>query len=147
MSAVAQILRTELNSNSWTVTASPDLAQFNVGEEVILKIFSQEVGNQMQGMCRFERGFEQLLPLFRGLILLGKPRSLSLIYDFDRAQAFFTFSQTEKREVVRFVNQIIELLKKEVRFKEILDKVIENNNRFRAEQSLLNSALLGAAWD
>jgi len=147
MSAVAQILRTELNSNSWTVTASPDLAQFNVGEEVILKIFSQEVGNQMQGMCRFERGFEQLLPLFRGLILLGKPQSLSLIYDFDRAQAFFTFSQTEKREVVRFVNQIIELLKKEVRFKEILDKVIENNNRFRAEQSLLNSALLGAAWD
>jgi len=147
MSAVAQILRTELNSNSWTVTASPDLAQFNVGEEVILKIFSQEVGNQMQGMCRFERGFEQLLPLFRGLILLGKPRSLSLIYDFDRAQAFFTFSQTEKREAVRFVNQIIELLKKEVRFKEILDKVIENNNRFRAEQSLLNSALHTAVWD
>jgi hypothetical protein len=101
----------------------------------------------MQGMCRFEKGFEQLLPLFRGLILLGRPRSLSFIYDFDRSQAFFTFSQSEKREVVLFVNRIIELLKKEVAFKEILNKVIENNKRFRAEQSLLNSALHGAAWD
>ncbi len=101
----------------------------------------------MQGMCRFEKGFEKLLPLFRGLILLGKPGSLSVIYDFDRAQAFFTFAQSEKREVVWFFNQIIELLKKEVAFKEILDKVIENNKRFRAEQALLHSALHGAAWD
>jgi hypothetical protein len=147
MSAVAQNFQSELTSNSWTVSTSPDLAQFSVGKQVILKIFSQEVANQMQGMCRFEKGFEQLLPLFRGLILLGRPRSLSFIYDFDRSQAFFTFSQSEKREVVLFVNRIIELLKKEVAFKEILNKVIENNKRFRAEQSLLNSALHGAAWD
>ncbi len=147
MSAVAQLVRTEPKSNSWTVTTSPDLAEFNVGREVILKIFSQEVGNQMQGMCRFERGFEELLPLFRGLILLGKPASLSLIYDFDRAQAFFTFSQTEKLEVVRFFNQIIELLKREVTFKEILNQVIENKKRFQAEQTLLHAALQGAAWD
>ena len=147
MSAVAQILRSDLQSNSWTVTTSPDLAQFSVGKQVILKIFSQEVANQMQGMCRFEKGFEQLLPLFRGLILLGKPRSLSFIYDFDRAQAFFTFSQNEKNEVIRFVNQIIELLKKEVAFKKILDQVLENNKRFWAEQALLNSALHGSAWD
>ncbi|GAB3225173.1 hypothetical protein J0A67_08815 [Algoriphagus aestuariicola] len=147
MSALVKPVKTELKSNAWTVSTSPDLSQFIVGKEVILKIFSQEVGNQMQGMCRFERGFEQLLPLFRGLILLGKPSSLSLIYDFDRAQAFFTFFQSEKVEVVRFFNRIIELLKREVAFKEILDQVIENKKRFRAEQSLLHSALKGAAWD
>ena len=147
MSAVAQTFRSESTPNSWTVTSSPDLAQFSVGKQVILKISSQEVANQMQGMCRFEKGFERLLPLFRGLVLLGRPRSLSFIYDFGRAQAFFTFSQTEKREVIRFVNQIIELLKKEVAFKEILEQVIENNRRFKAEQALLNSALHGAAWD
>ncbi|MBN7810914.1 hypothetical protein J0A68_08110 [Algoriphagus sp. H41] len=147
MSAVATLVSPELKSSTWTVTSTPDLAQFNVGKEAILKIFSQEVGNQMQGMCRFERGFEQLLPLFRGLILLGKPASLSLIYDFDRAQAFFTFSQSQKPEVVRFFNHIISLLKREVAFKEILAQVIENKKRFQAEQALLNSALQGAAWD
>ena len=147
MSAVAETFRSELTPDSWTVITSPDVAQFSVGKQVILKIFSQEIANQMQGMCRFEKGFEQLLPLFRGLILLGRPRSLSLIYDFDRAQAFFTFSQTEKREVIRFVNQIIALLKKEVAFKEILEQVLANNRRFRAEQALLHSALHGAAWD
>ncbi|OOG77744.1 hypothetical protein [Algoriphagus sp. A40] len=147
MSAVAQFISSDLKSNTWTVTTKPELAHFKVGKQEILKIFSQPVANQMQGMCRFEKGFEQLLPLFRGLVLLGKPKSLSFIYDFDRTQAFFTFSQNEKKEVVRFFNQIIELLKKEVKFKEILGKVIENNKRFRAEQALLNSALHGAAWD
>lgn len=147
MSAVAKIFHSELKTNSWTVSTSPDLAQFSVGNQSILKIFSQPVANQMQGMCRFEKGFEQLLPLFRGLILLGKPKSLSIIYDFDRSQAFFTFSQNEKMEVVRFFNQVIELLKKEVKFKEILEKVILNKKRFQAEQGLLNSALHGAAWD
>ncbi|HSF54340.1 MAG TPA: hypothetical protein VLA71_11330 [Algoriphagus sp.] len=147
MSAVAQFISSDLKSNSWTVTTSPELAHFKVGKQEILKIFSQPVANQMQGMCRFEKGFEQLLPLFRGLILLGKPKSLSIIYDFDRTQAYFTFSQAEKKEVVRFFNQIIELLKKEVTFKEILKKVIENKKRFQAEQALLNSALHGVAWD
>ena len=147
MSAAAQILGSELKSNSWTVRTSPELTKFSVSNQEILKIFSQPVGNQMQGMCRFEKGFEQLLPLFRGLILLGKPKSISLIYDVERAQAFFTFSLTEKQEAVRFFNQIIILLKKEVRFKEILENVLENSKRFQAEQALLNSALHGSAWD
>lgn len=147
MSAAAQNLSSSLTSNSLTVTTSPKLAQFKVGKQEILKIFSQPVANQMQGMCRFEKGFEQLLPLFRGLMLLGKPGSLSVIYDFDRAQAFFTFSQEEKRETQLFFNQILELLKKEVKFKEILRQVMENKKRFQAEQALLNSALHGVAWD
>jgi hypothetical protein len=147
MSAAAHLISSELNSNSWTVRTSAELTKFSVSNQEILKIFSQPVGNQMQGMCRFEKGFEQLLPLFRGLILLGKPTSLSLIYDFERSQVFFTFSQSEKQEVVRFFNQIIVLLKKEVQFKKILDKVIENAKRFHAEQALLNSSLHGAAWD
>ncbi|RIW15884.1 hypothetical protein D0X99_10720 [Algoriphagus lacus] len=147
MSAVAQVISSELKSNSWTVRTSPELAKFRVNKQEILKIFSQPVANQMQGMCRFEKGFEQLLPLFRGLIWLGKPKSLSLIFDHERAQVFFTFAQSEEQEVVRFFNQVILLLKKEVRFKEILEKVIEKNKRFQAEQALLNSALHGAAWD
>lgn len=147
MSATAPLLRSEWKSTSWTVRTSPELTQFSLANLEILKIFSQQIGNQMQGMCRFEKGFEQLLPLFRGLVLLGKPKSLSLIYDVHRAQAFFTFSLAEKQEVVRFLNQIIDLLKKEVRFKEILEKVLENKKRFQSEQALLQSALQGKAWD
>jgi hypothetical protein len=147
MSAAAPVLSSELKSTSWTVRTSPDLTQVKLSNLEILKIFSQPVGNQMQGMCRFEKGFEQLLPLFRGLVLLGKPKSLSLIYDVHHAQAFFTFSLAEKQEVVRFLNQIIGLLKKEVRFKEILKRVIENNNRFKSEQALLQSTLQGKTWD
>lgn len=147
MSAASHLVSSEVNSNSWTVRTFPGMAQFRVSEQEILKIFSQPVGNQMQGMCRFGKGFEQLLPLFRGLVLLGKPKSLSLIYEVEQAQVFFTFSQSEKQEVVRFFNQILNLLKKEIRFKEILKKVIENSKRFQSEQALLQAALQGKAWD
>jgi hypothetical protein len=147
MSAVAQKSDSETQANAWILSTSSDLAYFKVGNQEILKIFSQPVANRMQGMCRFEKGFEALMPLLRGLTLMGRPSSLSFIYDIDQSQAFFTFSQSEAGKVQHFFNQIIGLLKKEVKFKEILKKVIENNNRFRSEQALLNAALHGKAWD
>ncbi len=147
MSLALPISNLEIASPAWTVTSTPELIRFNLGQQEILKIFSQPIANKMQGMCRFERRFEKLLPLFRGLILLGKPATLSLIYDFDRAQVFFTFSQSESQEVERFFNRVIDLLKKEVRFKQILEKVIENNRRYQAEQALLHSSLHRVIWD
>lgn len=147
MSLALPISNSEIATTSWTVTSSPELIRFNLGQQEILKIFSQPIANKMQGMCRFERGFEKLLPLFKGLMLLGKPTTLSLIYDFNRAQVFFTFSQAESQEVERFFNKVIELLKKEVRFKQILEKVIENNRRYQAEQALLQSSLHSVTWD
>jgi hypothetical protein len=60
---------------------------------------------------------------------------------------FFTFSQSESQEVERFFNKVIELLKKEVRFRQILEKVIENNRRYQAEQALLQSSLHSVTWD
>lgn len=146
MSVAVQISSSE-HTTSWTVSASPELAKFNIGPQEILKIFSQPVANKMQGMCRFEKGFEKLLPLFRGLSLLGKPKTLSLIYDNDHAQVFFTFSQSEKKEVEKFLSKVIEMLKKEIRFKQILEKVIENNRRHQAEQALLQSSLHSVNWD
>lgn len=98
-------------------------------------------------MCRFENGFEKLLPLFRGLILLGKPSSLSLIYDFTRAQVFFTYAHTEAQEVDKFFGKVIDMLKNEVRFKQILEKVIQNNRKYQAEQALLQTALHRVNWD
>ncbi|MCU0399478.1 MAG: hypothetical protein MUE75_00505 [Algoriphagus sp.] len=147
MSAAVQINRSECSTTSWTISTSPELVKFSLGTQEVLKIFSQPVANKMQGMCRFERGFEKLLPLFRGLILLGKPTSLSLIYDSGKAQVFFTFSQSEKKEVEKFLGKVVELLKKEVRFKQLLEKVIENKQRYQAEQSLLQNSLHAVSWD
>jgi hypothetical protein len=147
MSAATQYNISEFKSKSWTVRTSPTLSEFEVNGQEILKIFSQPVANQIQGVCRFERGFEQLLPLFSGLILLGNPSSLRLIFDRDRAQVFFTFSRSEEAKVVRFFNQVILLLKKEVQFKVILKKFIEKKKRFQSEQALLHAALHGKAWN
>lgn len=147
MSVAVQISSLESSITSWTISTSPELVKFSLGQQEILKIFSQPVANKMQGMCRFEKGFEKLLPLFRGLILLGKPASLSLIYDFGKAQVFFTFSQSEKKEVEKFLNKVVEMLKKEVRFKQLLEKVIENKRRYQAEQSLLQSSMHAVSWD
>lgn len=147
MSVALQISSSESLSGSLIVLTSPELTQLAVGQQEIMKIFSRQVSNSMQGMCRFERGFEKLMPLFRGLILLGKPSSLNLIYDFHRAQVFFTFAAEERKDVERFFGKVVVLLEKEVRFKQILEKVIENNRRHQAEQALLQASLHGLSWD
>ncbi|MFL0683564.1 MAG: hypothetical protein ACK4SF_13865 [Algoriphagus aquaeductus] len=147
MSVAVQINSSENSTTSWTVSTSPESVNFHFGQQDILKISSQPIANKMQGMCRFENGFEKLLPLFRGLILLGKPSSLSLIYDFTRAQVFFTYAHTEAQEVDKFFGKVIDMLKNEVRFKQILEKVIQNNRKYQAEQALLQTALHRVNWD
>ena len=147
MSAVAQLADSRYKSSAGSLSTTPDLAYFKVGDQDILKIFSQPQANLMQGMCRFENGFEQLLPLFRGLVLLGKPGSLSFIYEMNQSRVFFTYAIAEQERVRLFFDRIIQLLQKEVKFRQILDKVIANNRRFQAEQSLLQAALHSAAWD
>ncbi len=147
MSAAVQLSSLESPTGSLILTTIQDLTRLGHGNQEILKISSQQIGNRMQGMCRFEKGFEKLLPLFRGLVLLGKPTSLSLIYDFEKAQVFFTYSKVEQEDVDRFFDQVISLLKKEIRFKQLLQKVIENNKRHQAEQALLQATLQGSSWD
>lgn len=147
MSALAQIIGSELKTSTWTVTSTPESVDYSFEQQEILKVFVQPVANKMQGMCRLENGFEKLMPLFRGLLLMGKPVTLSLIYDFSNSQVFFTYSQHENKEVERFFAQVILLLKKEVRFKQILEKVIANNRKFQVEQALLQASLHSVAWD
>jgi hypothetical protein len=147
MSLALQISSSESDSGSLIVLTSPELFQLPLGQQEIMKIFSRKVANSMQGMCKFERGFEKLLPLFRGLVLLGKPLSLNLLYDVHQSQVFFTFANEEKKEVERFLSKVMVLLEKEVRFKLILEKVIENNRRHQAEQALLQASLHGISWD
>ena len=147
MSVLAQSFGSDLQTNSWTISSPPESLDFRYENQEIIKLFVQPVSNVMQGMCRLETGFEKLLPLFKGLISMGKPSTLSLIYDVDNSQIFFTYSLGESKTVERFFTQVISLLKKEVRFKQILEKVIQNNRKYQAEQALLQASLHQVAWD
>lgn len=147
MSALAQSIDSELESRSWTISASPESLDFSFENQEIIKLFIQPVANVMQGMCRLESGFEKLLPLFKGLISMGKPSTLSLIYDETNSQVFFTYAPGESKTVERFFAQVVTLLKKEVRFKQILEKVIQNNRKHQAEQALLQASLHQVIWD
>lgn len=147
MSALAQSNGSGLQSTSWTISTSPESLDFSIQDQEIIKLFVQPVSNVMQGMCRLETGFEKLLPLFKGLISMGKPSTLSLIYDTYNCQVFFTYSLSETKLVEKFFAQVISLLKKEVKFKQILEKVIQNNRKHQAEQALLQASLHKVAWD
>lgn len=144
MTAIASINSNLTESTVLSVSLPDSLATENLD---ILKVSVQSFGNKMQGMCRFEQGFEPLLPLFRGLILLGKPKTLSLIYDFPNSQVYFSYSLGERVEVEQFLNQVIRMLKSEVRFKRILRQIITSKRRFQSEQALIQSALHQPTWD
>jgi hypothetical protein len=147
MSALVQISGSELDNNLWTISLTPESVDDYLIQQEILKLIVQPEANKMQGMCRLETGFEKLMPLLRGLLRLGKPASLSLIYDFSKSQVFFTYSQSEVKVVEKFFTKVIGMLKKEIRFKQILEKVIANHRKHQAEQAILQSSLHSAVWD
>ncbi|MDI1321372.1 MAG: hypothetical protein PSV36_01410 [Algoriphagus sp.] len=109
-------------------------------QKEMLQFFSQTSGMMIQGMCRFEKSFAVLFPLFKGLISLGKPKGLNLTFSTEEKAAFFYFPVESNQDVSLFFNRVIALLKKEVRFKLILKEVITNRNRFKSEQILLQQA-------
>lgn len=117
-------------------------SQVSVSHKQMIKVFSQQSGEIMQGVCRLEKSFDSLFPLFRALISLGKPQSLSLTFSRDSKSVFYTFSSEALPEVEQFFDRVLTLLQKEVKFKQVLKEVIENRLRFKSEQSLLQNALL-----
>ncbi|EAZ83216.1 hypothetical protein [Algoriphagus machipongonensis] len=113
-----------------------------ISQNDLVKFFCNNSGEIMQGMFQLESGGEKLFPLFRGLIGLGKPNSLELRYSIQEKSIFFTYQVVDQEEVDRFFTQVVLLLQKEVKFKGVLKEVIENQLRFRSEQSLLHRSLL-----
>ena len=134
------------STGSTVLTLSTSALPLN-GDFDVLKISFQEAGNMMHGNCQFGQEFVSLIPLFRGLILLGKPKTLSLIYDHLNSKVFFTCSLGEKKEVELFFEKISKLLKSEIRFKKLLAQIIASMKRFQAEQQLMHKALHQKNWD
>lgn len=120
------------------------ISKVSVNQQEIVKIFNQKSDKVMQGMCKFEDKFEFLYPLFRGLSEAGKPKNLSLRFSSTDKAAYFHYPESSLSEVSVFFSQLILLLQNEVKFKQVLKKVITNRKHFDSEQFLLQNAMLGS---
>ncbi len=114
-----------------------------VNQQDILNIFSENSGGVVRGACRFGQDFASMFPLFKGLSLLGRPSSLDLVFCAEEKAVYYQHDPAELGQIDGFFTTLIALLMKEVRFKKVLAEVIANKNRFKAEQSLLQKALMG----
>lgn len=142
MSALPQ---TKPSSVDLMIGLAHGFTKISVNQQEIVKIFNQKTGVIMQGMCKFEKGFEVLYPLFKGLTEAGKPKSLNLRFSFSDKTAHFHYPESAQFEVSVFFSKVVLLLQKEVKFKKVLKEVIINRKHFLAEQFLLQNALMGSA--
>lgn len=139
MSALAQ---TKSKSLDQVFSLADGFSKVSVNQQEIVKIINEKSGMVMQGMCKFEERFEVLYPLFRGLSEAGKPKNLSLRFSTPDKTAYFHYPEANHHEVSLFFSQLILLLQKEVKFKKVLKEVIINRNHFKAEQYLLQNAMM-----
>lgn len=142
MSAVSYQTLVPSSPVSVTLGSRSKFSEISVGHQEMVKIFNQRSGNRIQGMCKLEKGFDSLFPLFKGMVSLGKPNGLEISHSNEEKSIFFSFDSKQEIEVGKFISNVLSLLRKEVRFKKVLKEIIENRQRFRAEQSLLHSSLL-----
>jgi hypothetical protein len=141
MSAVSQSTLPAYESNIGSKRLAPGFTKIGDDQKEMLQFFSQTSGNMIQGMCRFEKNFALLFPLFKGLVNSGRPTELYLTFSSEKKEAFFYYPAESKEEVSLFFNRVVALLKNEVKFKLILKEVIANRIRFKSEQVLLQQAL------
>ncbi|WP_057936566.1 hypothetical protein [Algoriphagus resistens] len=139
MSALPQ---TKSSSLDQVFSSANGFSKVSVNQQEIVKIIHKKSGMVMQGMCQFEEGFEGLYPLFRGLSEAGKPKNLSLRFSAADKTAYFHYPQANHQDVSLFFAELILLLQKEVKFKNVLKEVIINRNHFKAEQYLLQNSMM-----
>ena len=136
--------QTKTTAVDQVIGLSNGLSKVSVNQQEIVKIFNQKSGLIMQGMCKFEDGFELLYPLFRGLSEAGKPQCLSLRFSHVERVAFFHYPASSHDEVSSFFSHLILLLQNEVKFKKVLKEIIINRNQFLSEQFLLQNTMMGS---
>ncbi|MCH7400579.1 hypothetical protein ACFOUP_11460 [Belliella kenyensis] len=81
--------------------------------------------------------FSSLRGLFRGLTSLGKPGEVILENDASKGLFTLKYYQSNERKVKSYLATLIETVENELRFKQILNQIIENQRKIKAEQSLL----------
>lgn len=75
--------------------------------------------------------------LFRGIVSLGKPLGVILEYTVEKDQFTLKYYESNSNAVEAYLVKIIEHVREEIRFKSILNTVLENQRKIKAEESLL----------
>jgi hypothetical protein len=80
-------------------------------------------------------------PLLRGIIALGQP--LTFIFQVMAGSRTFVlqYAADQESEVKSYLNQVFSLINAEIRFKQVLRKVIVNQEKFEKEERLLFNSL------
>ncbi|MFD2033512.1 hypothetical protein ACFSKL_01860 [Belliella marina] len=86
---------------------------------------------------QINESFASLKGLFRGLASLGKPEGVILEYVSERETFTLKYYASNEIEVKAYLNKFIQSIQDEIRFKSILNQIIENQRKIKAEESLL----------
>ncbi|MCH7414489.1 hypothetical protein MM213_13400 [Belliella sp. R4-6] len=86
---------------------------------------------------QINESYSSLKGLFRGLASLGKPEGVVLEYVSENETFTLKFYASNEQLTKAYLNKIIKSIEDEIRFKSILNQIIENQRIIKAEQSLL----------
>lgn len=80
-------------------------------------------------------------PLLKGMFSSGRPKQLALQADDASKIIFLRFDKAEERGAYQYISRVLSIIDEEVRFRQVLRKVIENQQRFVLEEKLLLNEL------
>ena len=80
-------------------------------------------------------------PILRGLIALGQPRTFGVEVDTKTRSFSLRLEEDQEAEVKNYLKPLFVLIKSEVRFKQVLRKVLLNQEKFEREEKLLYRSL------
>ena len=93
---------------------------------------------------KIKEEYKRYQPLLNGLIAIGQPDKGSVEYYGELDTFTIKYYQSDEQEAVSFLSKIFSVLGDEIRFKDILKRVIENQERFAREGQLLNTELFAS---
>ncbi|MDO9554732.1 hypothetical protein [Rhodonellum sp.] len=79
--------------------------------------------------------------LFGGLVSLGKPNGVILQQNRELGNFTLKFYASNSETVKSYLQKIFGIVEEEIRFKSILKKIIQNQQRFENEEQLLKKEL------
>ncbi|MEX2594544.1 MAG: hypothetical protein WD426_17370 [Anditalea sp.] len=76
-------------------------------------------------------------PLLRGIAGSGQPQSLLLNANHEERNFTLQFDASSEGEAKKYLSKVLNIIEDEARFKQVLRKVIANQEKFKLEEKLL----------
>jgi hypothetical protein len=94
---------------------------------------------------KVNESYKSMQPLLNGLLAIGQPGKGSVEFYSELDTFAVKFYQSEEQDTVAFLERVFSVLKEEIRFKQLLKRVIEKQERFARESQLLKRELFAKA--